>query len=58
MRLAGIWAGSALGVALILAGCANHGRLAPVEERTLGGSHASTQPVPGAENAGQPGYYT
>jgi lipoprotein NlpD len=58
MRLAGIWAGSALGVALILAGCANHGRLAPVEERNLGGYNASNKPLPGAENAGKPGYYT
>jgi lipoprotein NlpD len=58
MRLAGIWAGSALGVALVLAGCANHGRLAPVEDRNLGGYNTNTKPMPGAENAGKPGYYT
>ena len=54
MRFAGICATGFLGATLIVAGCANHGRLAPVEERNLNGSYPSS----GAENAGKPGYYT
>ncbi len=49
---------------LILAGCASPGRRAPVEDqgRPAGGSSASSvsapKVLPGAENAGKPGYYT
>lgn len=49
---------------LILAGCASSGHHAPVEDRSrTGGSGTSataTPPrvLPGAENAGKPGYYT
>lgn len=63
-------AASALLWVLFLAGCASPGHQAPVEDRSRhgGGSSgssgspaASTQPpkiLPGAENAGKPGYYT
>lgn len=49
---------------IILAGCASPGRRAPVEDqgRPAGGSSASPasapKVLPGAENAGKPGYYT
>lgn len=50
---------------IILAGCASSTRRAPVEDqgRSAGGSSASSQAsapkvLPGAENAGKPGYYT
>ena len=47
---------------LILAGCATSNRRAPVEDqgRSAGGSAVTTPPkvLPGAENAGKPGYYT
>ena len=47
---------------IIVAGCASPGRRAPVEDRPAGGSSASSasapKVLPGAENAGKPGYYT
>lgn len=52
---------------LVLAGCASSGRKAPVEDRAkpapvTGNSSAASQApakaLPGAENAGKPGYYT
>jgi lipoprotein NlpD len=53
------------GVALLLAGCASTNHRAPVEERANGSrppaaaAAAETPKVlPGAENAGKPGYYT
>jgi len=56
--------------ALVLAGCASRGRApAPVEDRSNGtrvpsysgvtvAPDAAARPLPGAENAGKPGYYT
>jgi len=54
--------------ALVLAGCASRGRApAPVEDRSNGARVPSytgvavapeVKPLPGAENAGKPGYYT
>jgi lipoprotein NlpD len=53
--------------ALVLAGCASRGRSpAPVEDRSSGARVPYTgvavmpdaRPLPGAENAGKPGYYT
>jgi lipoprotein NlpD len=54
-----------------LAGCASSGRKAPVEDRSTASKptvaavaaaasapEAETKPLPGAENAGKPGYYT
>lgn len=53
---------------LILAGCASSGRRAPVEDRakpapvagstSASASQAPAKVLPGAENAGKPGYYT
>mgnify|MGYP003704326143 CR=1 FL=1 len=51
---------------LVLAGCASTSHKAPVEERSRpvasGGAPAPApapaKPLPGAENAGKPGYYT
>jgi len=66
--------GTALGVVLLLAGCAATKNHAPVEDRVVAGRGAPTppaqpgsmpalpaadagKPLPGAENAGKPGYY-
>ncbi len=56
---------AAASVLIILAGCASSTRRAPVEDqgRPAGGSSASASAsapkvLPGAENAGKPGYYT
>ncbi|MGZ5846371.1 MAG: peptidoglycan DD-metalloendopeptidase family protein [Ramlibacter sp.] len=57
--------GAALVFALVLAGCASKTRApAPVEDRSSGvrapavAASESVKPLPGAENAGKPGYYT
>jgi lipoprotein NlpD len=52
-----IWGLIALVTALALSGCANKGRPAPVEDLS-GPSRNSNRVLPGAENAGKPGYYT
>ena len=52
------WGCSGALLALVLVGCANKGRPAPVEDRTLGASQKTAKPLPGAENAGKVGYYT
>ena len=71
-RSAGAALGSAIAVALLLGACAAPRTRAPVEERTamplrgvqpavtIGGAPAAVDPrlLPGAENAGKPGYYT
>lgn len=48
--------------ALMLAACSSSVRRAPVEDRTGAGrwpaSGVEVKPLPGAENAGKPGYYT
>ncbi len=49
---------------LILVGCASPGHRAPVEDRSRAGTsgssatNAAPRVLPGAENAGKPGYYT
>ena len=57
--------GAALVIALVLAGCASKTRApAPVEDRSSGVRAPAVvatepaRPLPGAENAGKPGYYT
>jgi lipoprotein NlpD len=52
-------------VVLSLVGCASHTQRAPVEDRnrpvsggSASGSQAPVRVLPGAENAGKPGYYT
>lgn len=54
----GIWGLAALMTALVLSGCANKGRLAPFDDRSIGAARSSNRVLPGAENAGKPGYYT
>jgi len=41
-----------------VAGCANKGRPAPVEDRSPIAASAQSKPMPGAENANKSGYYT
>ena len=56
----GAW-GTLLAVAMLAAGCTTQANKAPVEDRgsSMGGvTSASDKPLPGAENAGKPGYYT
>lgn len=55
-----VW-GSTLAL-LMLAGCATRTHQAPVEDRggassSESGSNVAAKPLPGAENAGKPGYY-
>jgi lipoprotein NlpD len=58
MFRAEMWGLAALVAALALSGCSNKGRLAPVDDHSIGGVRAATRVMPGAENAGKPGYYT
>ena len=58
MFRAGMWGLAALVAALALSGCSNKGRLAPVDDHSIGGVRGATRVLPGAENAGKPGYYT
>ena len=52
------WGVLALMVATLTVGCSSRGRVPPpVEDRKLAGSHFD-KPLPGAENAGKPDYYT
>lgn len=54
----GMWGFAALMTALVLSGCANKGRLAPFDDHSIGAARSSNRVLPGAENAGKPGYYT
>ena len=54
----GMWGVAALVAAVVLSGCASKGRLAPVDDHSIGGARAAVRVMPGAENAGKPGYYT
>jgi lipoprotein NlpD len=58
MFRAGMWGLAALVTALVLSGCANKGRLAPFDDHSIGAARSSNRVLPGAENAGKPGYYT
>jgi lipoprotein NlpD len=44
--------------AFALSGCASKGRLAPFDDHSIGAARSSARVLPGAENAGKPGYYT
>lgn len=62
-RLGRAAACSALLATLVLAGCATRQHQAAVEDRSVGSvrttdASSSAKPLPGAENAGKPGYYT
>ena len=54
----GMWGLAALMTAIVLSGCANKGRLAPFDDHSIGAARSSNRVLPGAENAGKPGYYT
>ena len=58
MSRAGMWGFAALMTALVLSGCANKGRPAPVEDHSAAETRGAAKLLPGAENAGKPGYYT
>ena len=59
MSRSGIWYLATVIAAVVLVGCANKGRLAPVDDHSVGGAvHSPVRVLPGAENAGKPGYYT
>jgi lipoprotein NlpD len=58
MLRAGMWGIAALVTAVVLSGCSNKGRLAPVDDHSIGGARGAVRVMPGAENAGKPGYYT
>jgi lipoprotein NlpD len=53
-----MWGLAALMTAIVLSGCANKGRLAPFDDHSIGAARSSSRVLPGAENAGKPGYYT
>lgn len=58
-RSLGAW-GTVVLAGVILAGCSTQANRAPVEDRGQSASSSSMpeKPLPGAENAGKPGYYT
>jgi len=58
MRRVGRWVLLALLSALVLAGCANKNRPAPVEDRSPNATKTPAKMIAGAENAGKPGYYS
>ena len=58
MRLAGYWLLLTLLGAMVLAGCANKNRPAPVEDRSPNAARAPAKMVASADNAGKPGYYS
>ncbi len=53
-----MWGLAAVLAALALSGCSSKGRLAPMDDRSIGAARNATRVLPGAENAGKPGYYT
>ena len=58
MLRAGMWGMASLVIALALSGCSNKGKLAPFDDRSMGTARGTARELPGAENAGKPGYYT
>ena len=58
MRRAGYWLLLALLSAMVLSGCANKNRPAPVEDRSPNAARAPAKMVASADNAGKPGYYS
>ena len=58
MRRAGYWLLLALLSAIVLSGCANKNRPAPVEDRSPNAARAPAKLVASADNAGKPGYYS
>ena len=58
MRRAGYWLLLALLSAMVLSGCANKNRPAPVEDRSPNATKAPVKMIAGADNSGKPGYYS
>ena len=58
MRRAGYWLLLALLSAIVLSGCANKNRPAPVEDRSPNAARAPAKMVASADNAGKPGFYS
>ena len=58
MRRTGYWLLLALLSAMVLSGCANKNRPAPVEDRSPNAARAPAKMVASADNAGKPGYYS
>jgi len=58
MRRVGHWVLLALLSAMVLSGCANKNRPAPVEDRSPNAAKAPAKMIAGADNAGKPGYYS
>ena len=58
MLRSGMWGFAALVTALALSGCSSKGKLAPFDDHSIGGARGAVRVLPGAENAGKPGYYT
>ena len=58
MRRVGYWLLLALLSAMVLSGCANKNRPAPVEDRSPNAARAPAKMVASADNAGKPGYYS
>ena len=58
MRRAGYWLLLALLSAMVLSGCANKNRPAPVEDRSPNAARAPAKMVASADIAGKPGFYS
>ena len=58
MLRAGMWGLAALVTALALSGCSSKGRLAPVDERAIGGARSSARVSTATDSSSKPGYYT
>ena len=58
MRRAGYWLLLALLSAMVLSGCANKNRPAPVEDRSPNAARAPAKMVASSDNAGKPGFYS
>jgi lipoprotein NlpD len=58
MRRVGHWVLLALLSAMVLAGCANKNRPAPVEDRSPNAARTPAKMVASSDNAGKPGYYS
>ena len=58
MRRVGHWVLLALLSAMVLSGCANKNRPAPVEDRSPNATKAPAKMIAGADNSGKPGYYS
>jgi lipoprotein NlpD len=58
MLRAGMWGLAALVTALALSGCSSKGRLAPVDERAIGGARSSARVSTATDSSSKSGYYT